>query len=201
MSTSTDEQANALNIQLFQAWIDNRMEFDRTVAALSAAGIGLLVALTDRFAFESAAGLLLYVAAAVAFLGSLAATLTVFRRNAAYLQRVMHGERAADRTLTLLDRIGIACFVLGVALTALLAISVAVDRYVHPREESDDMANIRESTRVPRDSFGKSLDQAGPIADQISRPAPDTAPASKPATPAAQADGGSSSAPPASEQR
>lgn len=186
MSTPQDERDFQTRLQLMQAWIGTRMEFDRTIGALSAAALGLLVTLLDDFRFESAAGLVLYLGSAGAFLVALAAVLIVFHRNAGHIKDAINGKVDRDPGLTTLDVLAAGGFALGVLLTTLLASSVAIDRFFQHVTETT-MAKY-ETTSGPREKVEKSLNDIGGVAQSVAQPAaPAAPPAPAPtATPAAQ---------------
>ena len=70
---------------LVGAWIETRMERDKTIIVLSAGGIGLLVGIVSTSGVESAWELTFYAVALLAFLGAILVCLWVLRRNAGNL--------------------------------------------------------------------------------------------------------------------
>lgn len=88
------------------AWIENRMEQDRTLLALASGGIGLHVTLLTTHGADGPWILNVLIAVSIAgFLAAIVLALLVFKSNAAYLERLWHnGEPVHDKKLELLDR-------------------------------------------------------------------------------------------------
>jgi hypothetical protein len=65
------------------AWFNTRMEHDKSLLTLSTAAIGVLIALASKITLNSLALLILYIAALLSFILSLAAVLWIYRQNGA----------------------------------------------------------------------------------------------------------------------
>jgi hypothetical protein len=102
---------------LLQAWVDNRMERDRTLVALSAGGLALLAGMLSAGKTPSSAMAILYSAAALSFVVAMLFGLLVFHRNAAYVEAILKtgsaNSRAVDRATTGL----VTAFAAGILLT------------------------------------------------------------------------------------
>lgn len=83
---------------LTQAWIDTRMEIDRTLVSLAAGGVALLVGLLA--AAEVPADLRTYGAALTAFVLAIAAGIVVFHLNARLLRASITDLSAAEKSWT-----------------------------------------------------------------------------------------------------
>src|SRR5688572_7614081 len=98
------EKAVAFYAAMVEAWVATRMEKDRTLLALAAGGIGLLVTLLTTVAPTSAWQLALYAVAGALFLATVILAIQVFDRNSHHLERVVnHQERGPDPLLDKLD--------------------------------------------------------------------------------------------------
>ena len=117
MSDSTDQIPSTSGMSheqwqaaVFTAWIETRMEADRTLVALSGGGVGLLVTLLVAVGLGSMWMLLLYGAAFAAFMLALRAGLQLFKTNAEHLDEAFRSPKSAHENtgvrgqLTSLDR-------------------------------------------------------------------------------------------------
>ena len=85
---------------LTTAWIDTRMEADRTMVALSAGGVGLLVTLLTAVTVPRSWILWLYGLAFLGFLLAIGSGLAVFKRNANHLEEALADLEAAHSSRT-----------------------------------------------------------------------------------------------------
>lgn len=72
----------------YNAWFNTSLEHDKSLLALSAGGIGLLLTLLTTIGLSSAEALVLYVSAIMCFVVALVAILVVFRRNRTYIENI-----------------------------------------------------------------------------------------------------------------
>jgi len=169
------------------AWLNTSLEHDKSVLALSAGGIGLLITLLTTVGLSNVVLLVLYVAAILAFLSSLIAVLAVFRRNRTHIEQVFLGNRAPDPVLTMLDQISVAAFGIGAILTAVIGISTAVVSY-----STKEKTMATENKQVPTgEAQNRSFNGLGNLQNQTTGNAPPPPPAQPPAP--APAVGASSS--------
>ncbi|MBT9154997.1 MAG: hypothetical protein DDT39_01687 [Firmicutes bacterium] len=159
-------------------WINTSLEHDKSLLALSAGGLGLLLTLLIAFGVENAALLVLYVSAILSFLSAVIATLAIFHRNKVHIQRVLGGEAGTDPRLGVLDKFSVASFALGAIFTTIIALSTAVASFTN--KERSMASSSKPAGTV--EHLGKSLNGLGGL-----RPQPANSPASQaPATPASQ---------------
>ncbi len=108
---------------LINAWVQSRMERDKSLLSLSAAGIALLVTLLTTVGVKTCLGIMLYAFAFLFFFATLLVCLAIYRRNAKHLAELASNPKLEeDRTLKLLDRFSYWFFIIGV----FLAIAIAV---------------------------------------------------------------------------
>lgn len=136
------------------AWFATSLEHDRSVLALSAAGIGLLLTLLTTVGLSSVWALVLYILALACFAVALVTILFVFRRNRSYIEQVVTGKASkSDPALSSADTIALFAFGLGVALAAIIGIATAAQSYT---SKEVSMSNEPKTTAQPaplRESF------------------------------------------------
>lgn len=169
------------------AWYATAMEFDRTVVTLSAAAIGLLVALAttgvttlDRWEAHA------FSAALLSFCIALGCMLAVFRLNKEYLVEMVVKRSKARQShpfLAALDWTALIFFGLGAALAIVVAVATVQKKLASPKEVAT-MSNKSDSTsRVPvfdsvnkalamHPEFGKSFNGAAQLQPSVTPVAP-----------------------------
>lgn len=179
------------------AWFSTRMEHDRSLLTLSAGAIGLLITLLSTVGVNSVEGALLYGAAMLSFLVSLASALWIFKRNGIHLTEIIRSNATGDPVLRMLDAVAIGSFFFGVVLSSIIGISAAAHSLQlsevgmsGEQKTQDQSQNLHESfngaasMRPTQGHLKKSFDGAMAL-----RPGPATlpaqqSPAQSPATPA-----------------
>lgn len=130
MSTDPQQQKDVeFYAAAVAAWLNTSLEYDKSIFALSAGGIGLLITLLTTVGVANAAVLVLYITAIIAFFTSLICILAVFRRNRAHIEQVVLGNRDPDPLLSALDRVAVASFGAGALLAAIIGVSTAITSY------------------------------------------------------------------------
>lgn len=92
MGNGNDEQTSkrvAFYSSLVNAWVQTRMEVDKTLIVISSAGIGFLITLLTRNGGISCSLFLLYLAAFVSFFSVIVLCIMIFHRNSSYLEKVI----------------------------------------------------------------------------------------------------------------
>jgi hypothetical protein len=77
---------------LVQAWIQTRMEMDKTLVILSSGGIGLLVTLLTTIGIEYQWELIPYAGAFVGFLITITLCIIIFKSNSVYIEKELSSE-------------------------------------------------------------------------------------------------------------
>ena len=108
------------------AWYTSALEHDKSIFALSAGGIALLVTLLTTVGIEEVVTLLLFFVATVAFLITLGCLLWVFRLNQNYIEHTLTtGTLVDDPKLKRLDQTARWSFLLGVLFASAVGFSAA----------------------------------------------------------------------------
>lgn len=138
MSNNNNGISNEKKIQyysaLVQAWLDTKIERDKSLLALSTAGIGLLITLLTTVGASSNYSIILYCIAIFCFLVCIIAVLIIFKRNAEHLKQVIKNKESTDPVLKKLDKISFISFILGILLSCILGISTGINSLPKSRE-------------------------------------------------------------------
>jgi hypothetical protein len=129
---SPDPKDVAFYSATVNAWIQTRMEKDKTLLTLSSAAIGLLATLSSTVGPSTLCQFWIYVMAASCFVVTVITTILVFDRNSTHLEAVAKRNAVGtDVVLTRLDTLKFATFVIGIVLTAVIAASAGW-AHLHP---------------------------------------------------------------------
>lgn len=135
------------------AWFNTALEHDKSILALSAAGIGLLITLLTTTGLGSSEALLLYAGAILSFLFSIFCILLIFNRNKAYIERVVSGSNEqSDPFLTRLDHAAIGAFGAGVVFSVLIGLSAGLNSYTKGKQTMTEK-KINEERIISNESF------------------------------------------------
>ena len=178
------------------AWYNTSLEHDKSVFALSAGGIGLLITLLTTIGLTSSLLLHLYITAILCFLVSLCSVLVIFRRNRTHIEQVLVAKGVtSDSFLKNLDLVAMLAFGAGAVLTAAIGISAAVSSFESKAKAMAIENKVQSSVRArtgdsfngvtnlqPTTEFTKSFNGVGKLQPQAVASSPASAPA--PVTPA-----------------
>lgn len=115
------------------AWISTRMEFDKSLMAVSLAGIGLIVTLLTTAGVPSALALGIFAAAVLALSVTVGLSLSILHRNGDFLTTLAEGGGSdGDSHSRKLDRWALRCFGVGMLFTVAAAGVTAWHKYEHP---------------------------------------------------------------------
>lgn len=149
------------------AWFNTSIEHDKRIITLAASGVGLLVTLITVFGVYSILDLVLYIVAIIIFLATIILVLYVFRLNRIYIEKVLNGTISGnDHELNIIDRLVLLIFTLGVFLTMIIGIYIAIHSYT---SNEDKMSNkTTESTQaVPLRKSFNGAHNLKPFAEEL----------------------------------
>lgn len=109
------------------AWYTTRFEKDKHLLSLSSAAIAVLVTLITAVGVKSPYTGVMYGLAVTSFLVCILTVLSVFGRNADYLQNVVQGSDATDPTLRTMDKVSKSSFIFGIVFTLLVGLFSGID--------------------------------------------------------------------------
>lgn len=157
---------------LLSAWIDTRMERDKTLVTLSAAAIGLLITILTTVGVPCLYFIPIYIISVGAFITAIFSALKIYQLNSDHIEASLHGETGDDPKLEKYDKRTIRSFYVG-CVTALLIGVLSATYQVMTHEErvmsNQDKPNhnlrgrarflesINGVTRLNPNSIGKSL--------------------------------------------
>ena len=142
----TKEQKDiAFYSAVVQAWITTRMERDKVILAISAAGLGWLVTIVTTVGIADFLTLIFFVAAVVSFTAVSVLVVLILGRNAEYLERVARNQDEPDRLLARLDTSVNILFISGVVSVLLMGLLAG---YAHYEKELTRMAEEQQQQPV-----------------------------------------------------
>ena len=129
---------------LYNAWVNSRMERDKSLLILSGGAIGLLVTLLTTIGVSSVHALMLYALAILSFVVCSASLVIIFGRNSEHLEQIAKGEDKRDEWLGPLDRVALGSFFFGIVLSLAIGLSTGIDSLQESRESA--MSKKEETT-------------------------------------------------------
>ena len=115
---------------ILSAWINSRMERDKTIITLSSVAIGLLVTVVTTIGLN---GIWQYLFATIAFAGFIIAIfscLHIYQFNAKHLEEVLRDKEGKNTSNLLknLDKLSSRCFYIGVIFGILMALFISFQK-------------------------------------------------------------------------
>lgn len=149
---------------LVNAWIQTKIEHDKTLISLSAGGIGLLIAILSAVGVKYWWVILLYFCALFSFITTIALCMYIFVRNSKHIEDVLKGKTSQDYVLKRLDKLSFIFFVLALLFSMSIGTVTGFDKLNERKakghvEMCDEkkMENTTQSERLEE----KSLDGIG----------------------------------------
>lgn len=133
---------------LLSAWIETKMERDKTLVTLSAAAIGLLVTILTTVGAKYLWDIFLFAIAVVSFLITIWSSLIIYQLNSQHLEDAMRGSSDKDPRLEKYDKRSIRAFIIGAVVTLLIGISSASYKLINPEKspKANPMTNQQKSS-------------------------------------------------------
>jgi len=177
---------------MLTAWMQTKMEHDKTLVTLSFGGIALLVTVINLTGLWSLWSIVLFASAFVGFLLTIGCALVIYERNAAHIESQIRGE-IKDFKLELLDKFLKFSFLFG-AVCAIFASTLSIWSKQMAESNKTTMQQSNESLRgieilKPTDEV-KSLSGIENLKPPVFIPAPEqpaTSGAAQSQAPAGQA--------------
>lgn len=132
------------------AWFNTKLEYDKSILVLSSSGIGLLLSLFTAFGIPGFYSLAFYILAII-FLGiASGAVLVVFVVNASHIEKVISGKEKENFILSMLDKVIVCSFALGVFFVSSVGVSIAINSF---NKQEAKMSQQKSNRVIVGDSF------------------------------------------------
>lgn len=160
----TDDKEVIFYSALINAWINTRMERDKTLLILSSGGVGILITLFSTIGTINYITILIYFLAILSFIVSILSLVIIFQKNSAHIEESINGKRDVAPILDFLDKLSFFSFLIG----AILATSVSIYSAFHIYNNKGDygMGNSKSKASVAEKGSTKSLSGIGNLAPQ-----------------------------------
>lgn len=126
----------AFYTSLVNAWIQTRMEVDKTLIVISSAGIGFLITLLNNKGVACATGFVVYLAAFLSFFVVIVLCIVILQRNSSYIKTLLNNPDAKDSYLDTIDIVAKVFFALALIFTLIIGISTGFDP-LHKNSKGD----------------------------------------------------------------
>ena len=120
---------------LLGAWIQTKMERDKTLVTLSAAAIGLLVTILTTVGVRSVWEIPIFAIAIISFLITIWSSLVIYQLNSQHLEDAIRGSSERDPRLEKYDKRSIRAFIIG-SVSALIIGILSASIQLTKQEES-----------------------------------------------------------------
>ena len=118
---------------LLSAWIETKMERDKTLVTLSAAAIGLLVTILTTVGVKHFWEIPFFAFAVISFLVTIWSSLTIYQLNSEHLEEAIKGSSVKDPRLEKYDKQSVRAFIIGSIATLLIGVSSASYEVINPK--------------------------------------------------------------------
>ena len=142
---------------LLSAWIETKMERDKTLVTLSAAAIGLLVTILTTVGAKHFWEIPLFAFAVISFLVTIWSSLTIYQLNSEHLEEAIRGSSGKDPRLEKYDKRSVGAFIIGSIAALLIGVSSAscelINLKVNKMTNQQKLSSNSEKRTISRDSI------------------------------------------------
>lgn len=121
---------------LLGAWIQTKMERDKTLVTLSAAAIGLLVTILTTVGVKSYWEIPFFCIAVLSFLITIWSSLVIYQLNSQHLEDAIRGSSEKDPRLEKYDKRSIRAFIIGSFSVLIIGVLSASFQLTKPEERT-----------------------------------------------------------------
>lgn len=140
-NNSSEQGPSSEMLMRFELFCTTRLETDKSILALSTAGLGLIVTLLTSSHIKDFYTLLIFILAAFFFLSCIVAILWIFDENASYIAN----PDADGSKLTKLDLVAKITFSIGIFLTLCASANVSINNVKRNIKEEVEMTDKKSS--------------------------------------------------------
>ena len=108
---------------LVNAWIQTKMEVDKTLIIISSAGIGFLITIISKLDINNVTELIIYLSAFISFFIVIITCVEVFRKNAVYIKNIIDEKDDNHKSLDTYSFVAKLFFTLALIFILILGIS------------------------------------------------------------------------------
>ena len=111
---------------LVNAWIQTKMEVDKTLIIISSAGIGFLITIISKLDINNVTELIIYLSAFISFFIVIITCVEVFRKNAVYIKNIIDEKDDNHKRLDTYSFVAKLFFTLALIFILILGINIGV---------------------------------------------------------------------------
>lgn len=148
---------------LLNAWINTKMERDRTILTISSGAIGVLITLLTTVGAKNCLEIILFMFAFVLFITTVILVLNIFSENSRYIEEIIVSGKKEDFRLSYLDKISTWTFIGGLVISVFIGVLLANEK-LNEQTRGNAMADekkIHNTDNVSNRPLGDSLNKLG----------------------------------------
>ncbi|EDZ61234.1 hypothetical protein SMGD1_0324 [Sulfurimonas gotlandica GD1] len=138
---------------LLSAWIQTKMERDKTLVTLSSAAIGLLITILTTVGAENYWIILLFIISICSFIITIWSALKIYELNSVHLEDSLRGKNGKDPKLEKYDKRSIRAFVIGSSFALLIGVTSAYQKIILKEEKMGTQEQNGSKKVMFNDSF------------------------------------------------
>ncbi|WP_024955106.1 hypothetical protein [Sulfurospirillum arcachonense] len=138
---------------LLGAWIQTKMERDKTLVTLSSAAIGLLITVLTTVGVQSIYEIVLFIISIVAFIITIWSALVIYQLNSKHLEDALRGSSESDPNLEKYDKLSIRAFISGTVFALLVGTVSAYNKITLKEEKMGNQEQNKSKTVMINDSI------------------------------------------------
>jgi hypothetical protein len=138
---------------LLGAWIQTKMERDKTLVTLSSAAIGLLITVLTTVGVQSIYEIVLFIISIVAFIITIWSALVIYQLNSKHLEDALRGSSESDPNLEKYDKLSIRAFISGTVFALLVGTVSAYNKITLKEERMGNQEQNTSKTVMINDSI------------------------------------------------
>jgi hypothetical protein len=139
---------------MLSAWINTKMERDKTLVTLAAAAIGLLITILTTVGTNNIIEMILFAISICLFLTTIWSSLTIYQLNSKHIEDSLRGSSQSNSKLEKYDKLSIGTFISG----ALIALMIGILSAYNNLEKKEDQNMSTKNNVTPMSICNDSLE-------------------------------------------
>lgn len=111
---------------LVDAWVQSRMEVDKTLIIISSAGIGFLLTIISKLGINNVIEFIIYLFAFISFFIVIITCIVVFTKNTIYIKKIIKEGKDDHRSLDICSWVAKSFFILALISVLILGINIGI---------------------------------------------------------------------------